>query len=125
MPFATLDDSLVHKDGFYVYTHALVRGRKKRIFVLTWTKDNELPAHEIERRLCHFLERTLGSYSLIACAHYNQYRSIFRKMFMSINDPNKMHFSEKVRDDFKDADQLARAVAYMRLEELIDKEHHL
>ena len=76
MEFTTLDDSLVHDEHLFIYTHAIITPDFEDVLIFSGNK-NSIYQHE-EEILKFIQENRIGD--LYACGHYRQYPTIWDKV---------------------------------------------
>jgi len=113
--FAVMDDSMMHSNGLYVYTHALVLyDEVPRIKVFTGSK-KEVYGHGDE--LLEFVSSNLYEGCIFyACSHYVQYKDIWNLVECAAKDRDAPRI---VRREFLRAHTAANMAARKKLEELV------
>lgn len=113
MAFAVMDDSMVYRDGLYVYSHALVIADEiPQVAVFAGTK------HEVysnENNIVDFLNKHLNGEELYACEHYRQYSRVWEMVSQIANDKK---LPKRIRQHFVQAHHAAKKTAKITLEEL-------
>jgi hypothetical protein len=108
--FAVLDDSLVYKNGFYVYTHALVIAEElPQVIVFRGSKEN---IYSKEQDILDFLGESLYfGLELYACAHYKMYKTVWDL----VNVEMSQGLPKIIRQHFQLAHDTAKQQAYSTL----------
>lgn len=116
MQYATLDDSTVHKDGIYVYSHALVIDEIPYVIIFSGDKKS---VFQHEEGLMRFIKDHLGDSELYACSHYFHHYPKIASIASEINRVIKKDLPKSIQKSFCQSDEEARRAAWSELERIV------
>ena len=120
--FACIDDSLVYKDGLYVYTHAVVHvDEPGQVLTITGNKKS---IYNHEQSIVDFLEEIYQDSPitmLYACSHYKQYSTVWDYFVDSDIHEKPNDLPKLIRNTFTQAHHLAKQESKTKLILLLEQ----